>query len=227
MTDSSTLASRLIEAQSEAALTNSELAALVGCQPSNVTAWRKGTVKRIHKDVLPKVASALGVSESWLQKGIGVKHAANVGVIDKDFDNKEFVEMPEYLIVPPLKEDKPFDCLPIANGETVCYPRSWFATRDLDPDQCKRFRVHDESMAPLLRPGDIVIIDCRPRDLVSGKIYALAFNNQLTFRYLIPSLSGDVYVKSENPEYPEETIPAARKNILKIIGVVAERSGSL
>lgn len=227
MRENTNLADRLREALDESGLTKKQLADACGCAPSNVTAWLNGKAKSIRSDTLNKVASILGVSALWLANGSGSKRSASVGVVERDFNDEEFVMIPEFKIrfaAGAGSEPTPEE---LSESTKACYRRDWFIKRGLNPDDCIRFRVDGDSMEPLLRDGDCVMVHRRVEKIISGKIYAFSYKDDMRIKYLSTKINGDVIVKSENSEFEDEIIRAEEREYLHIIGVVIERSGDL
>lgn len=228
MSGNTNLATRLTEALNEAGISQSDLARACGVTSASVSDWINGKTKTIRPQYLSKAAQALNVSIAWLATGEGSKQSSSVGVVEEDYNDDDFVMIPEYkirLAAGPGAEPTPEE---LSATTKACYRRAWFIKRGLNPKYCIRLRVDGNSMEPLLRDGDCVMICRRVERIVSGKIYAFAYNGDLRIKYLSTKINGDVVVKSENrTDFEDEIIPAEDRENLHIIGVVVERSGDL
>lgn len=228
MRENTNLATRLSEALLDAGMQKSELARFCGVSVQSVYGWLNGTTKTVRTPLLLKAAEALNVSSVWLATGNGAKRSSSVGVVERDFNDEDFVMIPEFKIrfaagvgSEPTPEE-------LSEETKACYRRDWFIKQGLNPEDCLRLRVDGNSMEPLLRDGDCVMICRRVERIVSGKIYAFAYNNDLRIKYLSTKINGDIVVRSENSvNFEDEIIPAEDCENLHIIGVVVERSGTL
>lgn len=220
MTSCSTFAERLVESLAEAGLSKSDLARACSVSPASVTDWCKGRTKSVQPENLAKAAAALGVSVSWLFFGDGDKHSSSVGVVDRDYDDKEFVMIPEMRYLPSAQGG-------VQETRKACYRRDFFEERRLNPDDCIQITVQGNDMDPVLCDRDSVLVNRNYQQLIGGKIYAILFNGQLLFRYLAPRLNGDIAVSTAKSEHGIELISKESQAGLLIVGVIISRSGDV
>lgn len=93
----------------------------------------------------------------------------------------------------------------------------------LDNDE---FKVHGDSMEPLLWDGDTILVDCGVKDVLDGKIYAFMIRGSMRVKILHPLLRGGYLVQSLNPDIPDETLDDGDLDAFFLIGRVRDRSGS-
>lgn len=115
----------------------------------------------------------------------------------------------------------------VEDQEPATYRRSWFQKYGLNPDRVRRFRVHGDSMEPLLYARDTILVNLDETQVVDGRLYALRYGDQLRVKYLSRRIDGTLILRSVNPAYKDEEVPAELANEhITIIGRVRDRSGT-
>ena len=233
-----TLAERVAEALEQAQATapyknKAGLAKYCGIRPSSVTDWFSGKTKTIGYKHAILAAEYLQVSASWLADGTGDMKSPSVRAYEgiENGDNladSEFVIIPQYYVQasagPGNENEIIFE--EIKNPESgFIKPRSWFQTHLINPDNCKTFQVHGDSMEPYLWDGDKILVDCSPEDIISGKVYVFMINGKMRVKVLRPLING-LLIRSFNPEIPDETLTASDLETFKLIGRVRDRAGN-
>lgn len=225
----SDLKSRMAEALEASGKTKSELARFCGVSQPSVTAWLNGKTKSLDAGSALKASMFLGVSALWLATGKGEKTAGALTISDAEPAPDGFIEVPEYEI-----SFGAGDCAAPTYEETTetrrsLYREDWLRSQGVKPQDCRRFRVHGDSMIPILYDGDKILCDCRHgQKIISGKIYVFCFGDSVRVKRLYAKLNGSIVVHSENPaEQPQdETISADELDRFLLVGRVIERSGS-
>ena len=113
----------------------------------------------------------------------------------------------------------------ITEAKRAIYRRDWFISRGTKPEHCKRFKVHGDSMVPILFDGDTILCECSQQKIVSGKIYAFGFGDEMRVKRLYTRLDGGLLVCSENPQVKDEEISPSEMSQFVLIGRVIDRSG--
>lgn len=115
----------------------------------------------------------------------------------------------------------------VEDAEPAIYRRSWLQKRGLNPARLRRFPVHGDSQEPMLYHGDTVLVNLDETNIVDGKLYAIRYENDLRVKYLFRKLDGTLILRSKNPAYADEEVPAtlAHEHI-SIIGRVRDKSGT-
>lgn len=227
MNEKTTLAERLTLALSDSGLKKSDIARLCSISPASVSDWFTGKSKSIKSIYLPKVAKLLGVSSTWLATGNGPMKSPNVLVTEEVCDDDDWVEIPEYKIRFAAGFDQESTLEELSSEYKAAYRRSWFQRKQINPEDCKRFKVKGDSMEPLLLDHDVVLVDCSKTEIIDGRIYAFVFGNALRVKRLYRKIDGSIIVHSENPNFSDETIKPADTEQVQVIGEVIERSGSV
>src|SRR5690606_33730247 len=99
----------------------------------------------------------------------------------------------------------------------------WLIEQNLDPRMLSAIAVSGDSMEPLLRDGDEILVDHRPRSPSDG-IYVLRQDDVLLVKRLQFGKPGEVTLVSANPAYPPQILP---REEIEIIGRVVWKSGRL
>ena len=233
-----TLAERVAEALEQAQATapyknKAGLAKHCGIRPSSVTDWFSGKTKTIGYKHAILAAEYLQVSASRLADGTGDMKSPSVRTYEgiENGDNladSEFIIIPQYYVQasagPGNENEIIFEEVKDPEGGFI-KPRSWFQTHLINPDNCKTFLVHGDSMEPYLWDGDKILVDCSPEDIISGKVYVFMINGKMRVKVLRPLING-LLIRSFNPEIPDETLTANDLETFKLIGRVRDRAGN-
>lgn len=99
----------------------------------------------------------------------------------------------------------------------------------MNPARCIRYKVHGDSMYPLLHDGDTVLVHLGETNIINGKVYAMRYGDELRIKRVYRKLDGGLVLHSDNPEFlpRDEDVPAAvAHEHIAIIGRVREKSGA-
>lgn len=219
------LKDRLAEALEKSGKTKMELARFCGVSHPSVSNWFNGRTKELTSGNAIKAATFLGVSAQWLTTGIGSAEPSVRAVFQEDNTPEGFISIPEYTVTcgagaafAPTYEQA-------TESKPAFYREDWFRSHHIKPENCKRLKVHGDSMVPILFDGDTILVDCSAQKIIAGKIYAFCFGDEVLVKRLFPQLNGGVLVKSENPSVPDETIAPGDMSLFYLVGRVIDRSG--
>lgn len=223
------LKDRLAEALEQAGKTKMELARFCGVSHPSVSNWFNGRTKELASGNAIKAAIFLGVNVRWLTTGEGDRESnGTVGAVyEEDGTPDGFVEIPEYEVdvgagdcAEPTYEEA-------TQAKRALYREDWFKSHGVKKENCRRLKVHGDSMTPILYDGDTILVDCtHGQKILPGKIYAFCFSYSVRVKRLFPTLKGGLLVRSENPNELDEEIAPDDMNQFMLIGRVIERSGS-
>lgn len=173
---------RLKDTMKEKQLKQRDVAKFAGVTEAAVSRWMTGKVGMPEASVLKRMAKNLDVSPFWLQFGEErrVTEGANKGVIPVGtFEiNGETVEFTE------------------ARAPEFCAAAN--ALRD-----CKSFAMTGNHMEPVIKDGDIIVIDTEEKTIKNGSIYAFFVNDQFIVAALSRSISGQISASYLNPQQTE------------------------
>ena len=100
--------------------------------------------------------------------------------------------------------------------EKMPFRRDWLKRKG-NPDEMVMFPVTGDSMDPVIRHGDTVLVDRSRTEIVDGRIYAVGVEDAIYVKRLKRD-AGGVTLISENPDYPPESFAGERADDLRIIG---------
>lgn len=80
--------------------------------------------------------------------------------------------------------------------------------------------VYGDSMEPTLSNGDLVLIDTRVERIVGSSVYVLQHDGHLLVKRIQQMLDGALVIKSDNPAYAPEHVPAALAADVRVVGRV-------
>lgn len=198
-----------------AARRNASLAALsrmIGRNSSYLQQFvTKGSPKKLEEEDRRKLADFLGVAESELGAPEGRAAA----------DRGDFVEIPRL----PLEasagpgaaeaEEIPFDAFR--------FSRRWLREQGLDASQLSAIRVMGDSMEPVLRDGDEILVDTREQPFRDG-IHVVRLDDALLVKRVASQGGGRFSLLSQNAAYPPVSVSAED---LDFVGRVVWKSGRL
>jgi len=110
--------------------------------------------------------------------------------------------------------------LPIGN---LRFSARWLKGLGLDPAMLSVIEVEGDSMEPILRDGDEILVDRTPRAMRSG-IHVIRLDDVLLVKRLEPGPAGTLRVISDNPAYPRAERPQEE---VEILGRVVWKGGRL
>mgnify|MGYP003915625013 CR=1 FL=1 len=201
----STLAERIIEARSEAGITEpAELARRVGVKPAAAYQWESGATKSLKDVTLVELADTLGVSPRWLATGRPPKNQSQ---------SVARFETPEGYVRFPLLEgfagmgrgDYVGDYPEIV--EFVEVTREWASTklRNVPFESIRVITGRGQSMRGMYDDGDLIFIDSRVKSFVDDAAYVFRLGGRVQVKRL--QWRGDrLRILSANPAFNDDPL---------------------
>ncbi len=228
MRDLSTLGARIRYGLEKTGKKQADLAKYVGIKTATCSQWCSDKVKALKSDNALKVSRFLCVNTNWLVTGKGSPDAENVVALPDDVSPSDgYIQIKEYQItcgagagsLPSFEE--------VSESIPATYRQSYFDHLGIAPDACMRFRVHGDSMEPILFDGDTILVNTADnKNIINNKVYAINVEDEVRVKRLILQINKDLIIRSENKEYPDEIIRHDDSSInFSIIGRVIEKSG--
>lgn len=84
-------------------------------------------------------------------------------------------------------------------GETQGVPTKWMLKEGLSRDALVSTTVHGESMEPALYEGDVIVVNTRDTQLVSGNVYVVNYEGEAVVKRMIRD-AGQWWLTSDNPD---------------------------
>ncbi len=164
------------------------------------------------------IADAVGASLDWLIAGRGPKVAGGV----QPHQQAEVPSESEYAFVPLY--DARCSAGHGAWTETakvltrLVFTRYSLRKKGLDPAHLAALRNGGDSMWPILKDGDTILIDLRQTTPSHEGIYVLRLDDFLYAKRLQRQFDGSLHIISENKAYKDMVVPKERLDELVVIG---------
>ena len=209
--------SRLLQLAEERGVSLAGLSALIGRNSSYLQQYvRKGSPRKLEENDRRKLAAFFGVAESEL----GAPEDNSPALAAKA-RRSEFVDVPRL----PLDasagpgafaaEEMPVD--------TFRFSARWLRAQGFDPASLSAIAVAGDSMEPLLRDGDEILVDTAPRPLRDG-IHVVRVGDALMVKRVQTGVPDVIVLESENPSYRPIELPRGE---VRVIGRVVWKGGRL
>lgn len=190
--------------------------------------------------VAPALARALGVTLEQLMSDdmdaliTAPTPAALVGTPVRALAEGEdpgdgYVQIPEYEVRFAAGNGRTALFDEIEGTKPRTYRVEWFTAAGINPAHAKCFKVHGDSMEPMLFDGDSVLVNLAETDVMNGRVYALRYGNELRIKRCYKRLDGGLVLRSDNPSFlprDEEISPSIAAEHISILGRVRDKSGS-
>lgn len=85
---------------------------------------------------------------------------------------------------------------------TYAFRKEFMAREGIHSAHCILLDVIGDSMEPLFRESDTILVDLSQKEAIDGKIYLVAYGEELKIKTLFKSPRG-IILHSENPRYPD------------------------
>ncbi|MCA3365669.1 MAG: helix-turn-helix transcriptional regulator [Roseomonas sp.] len=93
------------------------------------------------------------------------------------------------------------------------------------PQNLALLTASGDSMDPTIRDGDLLLVDTSARRIEGSFIYVLAIGGGLLVKRIHLRRDGSVILKSDNPKYDAEEVPAVETPTLEVLGQVIWQGG--
>jgi phage repressor protein C with HTH and peptisase S24 domain len=211
---------RLLALSEERGVSLSSLSALLGRNASYLQQFvRKGSPRKLEENDRRTLAAFFGVDESEL--GAPEEKSLAIAQGSGSARRGDWVEVPRLPLGASAGpgafalEEQPVDAFRFSTR--------WLRSQGFDPAMLSAIAVAGDSMEPLLRDGDEILVDRTPRPLRDG-IHVIRVGDALMVKRLQSGLPGLLVLESENPAYRSIELPPED---VAVIGRVVWKSGRL
>jgi phage repressor protein C with HTH and peptisase S24 domain len=197
----------------EAGLSQVDLARACGVKPPSVHGWLSGKAKFLRGENLLLAARALNVNQEWLATGAGPMRLSEVRpdpllgldpgtfmrVHGADQDDPTMTQIRRVKIKVQAGitgfqvEPEHYD------GETQGVPTKWMLKEGLSKDALVSTTVRGESMEPALYDGDVIVVNTRDTQLVSGAVYVINYEGEAVVKRMLRD-AGQWWLTSDNSD---------------------------
>jgi hypothetical protein len=109
--------------------------------------------------------------------------------------------------------------------DVQAFRAEWIRQGKLKPAALAWLQVRDDSMEPILFPGDCCVIDTLSTDVADGRVYAVYYGGQERLRRLFTLPGGKLRIAPASPDFAAIDLSAEDVKAVKIIGRVVHRDG--
>lgn len=201
---------RLLQLSAESGVSLAQLSALIGRNASYLQQFvRKGSPRKLEESDRATLARFFGVGEGEL------------GAAEEKSSTDDWVDVPRLALGASAGPGAwTHDEQPIG---AFRFGRAWLRQQGLDPRRLSAISVDGDSMEPVLRDGDEILVDAMPKPLRDG-VYVVRVDGALLVKRLETGRPGLVILKSDNPAYdPIELSPGD----IAVVGRVVWKGGRL
>ena len=201
---------RLLELAAARQVSLAQLSALIGRNASYLQQFvRKGSPRKLEENDRATLARFFGVGEGEL------------GASEEKSSGADWVDVPRLALGASAGPGT------LAREEQAIgafrFARAWLRQQGLDPRMLSAIAVEGDSMDPLLRDGDEILVDASPRPLRDG-VHVVRVGDALLVKRLEVAGPGVIVLKSVNHAYdPVELAPAE----IEVVGRVVWKAGRL
>ena len=212
---------RLLELARMQGASLSSLSEMIGRNPTYLQQFiRKGSPRKLEEEDRRVLSGFFGVDESELSGGAGAEEKSYVPRARLPLD-AAWVDVPRLALAASagpgatVAEEEPFDAFR--------FSRRWLREQGLDGAMLSAIAVEGDSMEPLLRAGDEVLVDRRPQPFRDG-IHVVRMGETLLVKRVAAQGGGRFSLLSQNLSYPPQEV---RGDEIEIIGRVVWKSGRI
>ncbi len=203
---------RLLELSTRRGVSLSGLSTMIGRNSSYLQQYiMKGSPRKLEEDDRRRLAEFFGVAEAEL----GAPEEKSLR------DRGDWVEVPRISLEASAgpgataAEEIPFDAFR--------FSRRWLRENGLEPAQLSAIRVMGDSMDPLLRDGDEILVDRAPRTFREG-VHVIRLGEALHVKLLQAVPPGRLRLISKNAAY--EPVEVAMSDV-DVVGRVVWKGGRI
>lgn len=207
-----TLAERIAKRREELGMSQNALAKKTKVSQQSINKIETGQTRNPRH--LDKLAEALDVTPQWLL--FGTNRANESDVQDSSLEAREWESMEqdqhEFIEVSVLNVEAAAGdgAMPEHEREVYALPFRRYTLRKMGVNarNARIVRVIGNSMAPVLRSGDVVGIDTANKSpIIDGDLYAIRDGSLVRVKQLVARPDGGIIIKSfNNMDYPDEQL---------------------
>ncbi len=201
---------RLAEAARDRGSSLAALSRMLGRNPTYLQQYiTKGSPRKLEEEDRRKLAQFLGLAESELGAPLEAPQSPGGDWVEVSRLNIDASAGPGAV----HQAEEPFDAFH--------FSRRWLAEHGLQGAKLSAIRVIGDSMEPLLREGDEVLVDMREQPFRDG-VYVVRLDDTLLVKRVASQGGGRFSLLSQNLAYPPISVHAED---FAIIGRVVWKSG--
>lgn len=212
---------RLLELAQRQGVSLAGLSEMIGRNPTYLQQFiRKGSPRKLEERDRQVLAGFFGVDEAELGGGAGAEEKSYSPRARLPLD-AAWIDVPRLALAASagpgatVAGEEPFDAFR--------FSRRWLREQGLDGTMLSAIAVEGDSMEPLLRAGDEVLVDRRPQPFRDG-IHVVRMGETLLVKRVAAQGGGRFALLSQNLAYPPLEVDAGE---IEIVGRVVWKSGRI
>ncbi|MEP3421926.1 MAG: S24 family peptidase [Erythrobacter sp.] len=213
---------RLLELSQERGASLASLSELLGRNTSYLQQFiRKGSPRKLEEGDRKTLARFFGIGEEELGAPLGLSEEKSSNPVAKPANQSDWIDVARLDIgasagpgAVPAKE-APFD--------SFKFSRRWLAEQGLSGAQLSAITVEGDSMDPVLRDGDEILVDRRPQPFRDG-VHVVRLGDTLMVKRVAQAGAGRFSLLSQNLAYPPVDVSADE---IEMIGRVVWKGGRI
>ncbi|PLX92147.1 MAG: transcriptional regulator [Desulfuromonas sp.] len=178
---------------------------------------------------LKKIADVAGVGLEWLVTGNEPREAETGTTIapgDREAMRGEYTFIPRYAVKASCGSGALVESEQVVDH--LAFKTAWLKnTMHLNRDELALISAMGDSMEPTIKEGGILLVDRSRQEVKDDAIYVIKIDGTLVAKRLQRLFDGSIKIKSDNPAYDEQTVPADQVEKLNIIGRVVWGGGRM
>lgn len=203
-----------------------EFARLTGIGNTTLQKYLDGAVPGLDK--AQQIAAACEVSLEWLATGSEPAGIAAQIALPAEALAGGMVPVPLLEVRPSAGAGALVERVDDGPGaELVAFREDWLRRIGVSPRHARLMVCQGDSMHDTISDGDLMIVDVGVREIVDSGIYVLVYAGLVIVKRIQILRDRSVVLKSDNPRYEPETVPAHDLPELIIEGRVRWAGGSI
>jgi phage repressor protein C with HTH and peptisase S24 domain len=209
MTEMENFGARLRKVRKELGLTQKEFVTPIGISGAYLSDMEKGK-KFPSTPILQLMTVRHQINRTWLEKGKGPMFAWQQSSPSKETRltprQLEAQSHDGYAYLPSYKGQSDLN-KPDEIVDSLAFKKSWLISEmRLNPADLYLLNVEDDSMAPCLSPGDLILVNHQESKVIRDGIYVVRLDGTLLIKRLQRLPGNQVKVSSQNKVYEPFTV---------------------
>lgn len=208
------------------------MARFIGVTPQAVQKWIAGVSEPRGKN-LDRAAEFLGVTPAFLKFGLQIEQAAEVNqlppgmmrvrAVDEDDPSITQIKRVKLKVQAGITgfqvEPEHYD------GETQAVPTKWVLKEGLSKDALVSTTVRGESMEPALYDGDVIVVNTRDTQMISGAVYVINYEGEAVVKRMLRD-AGQWWLTSDNSDQRKYHRQLCKGSECIVIGKVVRKEST-
>ena len=212
---------RLLELARRQGTSLASLSEMIGRNPTYLQQFiRKGSPRKLEERDRRVLAGFFGVDEAELSGGVILEEKSYTPRVRLPLHGA-WIDVPRLAVAASagpgttVAEEQPFDAFR--------FSRRWLREQGLDGTMLSAIAVEGDSMEPLLRDGDEILVDRAPRPFRDG-VHLVRLADTLMDKRVAQAGAGRLALLSQNLAYPPVEVSAEE---IEVIGRVVWKGGRI